>query len=60
MGKKKVPAVEGMFTMDAANPTLIGGKSRSSGSYYFPKDLAGNDPEAATNESRAHVSHKSV
>ena len=55
MGKKKVPAVEGMFTMDAANPTLIGGKSRSSGSYYFPKDLAGNDPEAATNESREEV-----
>ena len=41
MGKKKVPAVEGMFTMDAANPTLIGGKSRSSGSYYFPKGLSG-------------------
>jgi|TARA_Y100000591_G_C21568814_1_gene562338 uncharacterized OB-fold protein len=55
MGKKKVPAVEGMFTMDAANPTLIGGKSRSSGSYYFPKDLAGNDPEAASNESREEV-----
>lgn len=55
MGKKKVPAVEGMFTMDAANPTLIGGKSRSSGSYYFPKDLAGNDPEAESNESREEV-----
>lgn len=55
MGKKKVPAVEGMFTMDAANPTLIGGKSRSSGSYYFPKDLAGNNPEAASNESREEV-----
>ncbi|MBN99079.1 MAG: benzoylsuccinyl-CoA thiolase [Acidimicrobiaceae bacterium] len=55
MGKKKVPAVEGMFTMDAANPTLIGGKSRSSGSYYFPKDLAGNDQEAASNESREEV-----
>ena len=55
MGKKKVPAVEGMFTMDAANPTLIGGKSRSSGSYYFPKDLAGHDPEAASNESREEV-----
>ena len=55
MGKKKVPAVEGMFTMDAANPTLIGGKSRSSGSYYFPKDLAGNDPEATSNESREEV-----
>ena len=55
MGKKKVPAVEGMFTMDPANPTLIGGKSRSSGSYYFPKDLAGNNPEAASNESREEV-----
>ena len=55
MGKKKVPAVEGMFTMDPATPTLIGGKSRSSGSYYFPKDLAGNDPEATSNESREEV-----
>ena len=55
MGKKKVPAVEGMFTMDPATPTLIGGKSRSSGSYYFPKDLAGNNPEAASNESREEV-----
>ena len=55
MGKKKVPAVEGMLTMDPATPTLIGGKSRSSGSYYFPKDLAGNDPEATSNESREEV-----
>ncbi len=55
MGKKKVPAVEGMFTIDPASPALIGGRSKTSGSYYFPMDLAGNDPEAAPNEDREEV-----
>ncbi len=55
MGKKKVPAVEGMFTMDPASPALIGGRSKTSGSYYFPMDLAGNDPEAEPNEDREEV-----
>jgi uncharacterized protein len=43
MTKARVPAVEGMFTMDDADPHLIGGRS-SNGSYFFPKDLAGSDP----------------
>jgi uncharacterized OB-fold protein len=43
MAKKRVPAVEGLFTMDEADPRLIGGRS-SNGSYFFPKDLAGSDP----------------
>jgi len=42
--KKRVPAVEGLFTMDPVAPQLIGGKGVSRGSYFFPKDLAGRDP----------------
>ena len=43
MAKTRVPAVEGLFTMDADDPHLIGGRS-SNGSYFFPKDLGGTDP----------------
>lgn len=43
MAKQRVPAVEGLFTMDEADPHLIGGRS-SNGSYFFPKDLGGTDP----------------
>ena len=43
MAKQRVPAVEGLFTMDAGDPHLIGGRS-SNGSYFFPKDLGGTDP----------------
>jgi uncharacterized OB-fold protein len=43
MAKTKVPAAEGLFTMDADNPRLIGGKAPN-GSYCFPKDLGGTDP----------------
>jgi hypothetical protein len=43
MAKQRVPAVEGMFTMDEADPHLIGGRS-SNGSYFFPRALAGTDP----------------
>jgi uncharacterized OB-fold protein len=47
--KTRVPAVEGLFTMDEAAPQLIGGRS-ASGSYFFPKALAGGDPTAATSD----------
>ena len=43
MAKQRVPAVEGLFTMDADHPHLIGGRS-SNGSFFFPKDLGGTDP----------------
>ncbi len=43
MAKTRVPAVEGLFTMDAANPRLLGGKAPN-GSYSFPKNLGGTDP----------------
>ena len=42
-GKTRVPAVDGLFTMDD-EPRLIGGKGKTRGSYYFPKDMGGNDP----------------
>lgn len=42
--KTRVPAVEGIFTMDEQNPRLIGGKGIGRESYFFPKDLAGADP----------------
>jgi uncharacterized OB-fold protein len=47
--KTRVPAVEGLFTLDEAAPHLIGGRS-ASGSYFFPKALAGGDPTATTSE----------
>ncbi|WP_420637961.1 Zn-ribbon domain-containing OB-fold protein [Candidatus Poriferisocius sp.] len=39
-----VAAVEGLFTLDADEPRLIGGRARRRGSYFFPKELAGADP----------------
>ncbi len=55
MGKKRVPAVDGMFTMDTNKPTLLGGRSIASGSYYFPKELAGNDPRSVWDNERDEV-----
>ena len=37
--KKRVPAVEGWFTMQE-EPRLIGLRDAESGSYFFPKDVA--------------------
>ena len=43
MAKTRVPAVEGLFTMDEEDPHLIAGRAPN-GSYFFPKDLGGSDP----------------
>ena len=43
-------AVEGLFTLDAQEPRLIGGRARSRGSYFFPKALAGADPACSGDE----------
>jgi uncharacterized OB-fold protein len=43
MAKTRVPAVEGLFTMDEGDPHLIAGRAPN-GSYFFPKDLGGSDP----------------
>jgi hypothetical protein len=40
MSKKRVPAIEGWLSMDEANPQLLGYKDESSGTYFFPKDVA--------------------
>jgi len=37
--KKRVPAIDGWFTMDE-QPRLQGLKDPESGSYFFPKDIA--------------------
>jgi uncharacterized OB-fold protein len=39
MSKKRVPAIEGWFTLDD-EPELIGLRDAESGSYFFPKDVA--------------------
>ena len=55
MVKNRLPAVDGMFTMDFDNPSLIGGKALTTGSFYFPKDLGGNDPASVNDERREEV-----
>lgn len=55
MAKNRVPAVEGMFTMDETTPHLIGGKGRTRGSYFFPKDMAGGDPACVADGDREEV-----
>jgi len=39
-GKKRVPAMEGWLTMNENDPRLIGLKDESSGTFFFPKDVA--------------------
>jgi hypothetical protein len=36
--KARLPAVEGLFTMDRAEPRLLGTQCRSCGSYFFPAE----------------------
>jgi uncharacterized OB-fold protein len=40
MAKKRVPAIEGWFTLDENDPHLIGQRDTESGTYFFPKDVA--------------------
>ena len=54
MSKQRIPAVEGLFTMDDP-PRLIGGRGRTRGSYFFPKDMAGGDPGCVGDDSREEV-----
>jgi uncharacterized OB-fold protein len=46
VAKTRVPAVEGMFTIDG-EPHLIGGKVPGRDTYFFPKHVAGGDPAMA-------------
>lgn len=50
MTRTPVAAVEGLFTLDADEPRLIGGRARSRGSYFFPKALASSDPACLGDE----------
>ncbi len=43
-------AVEGLFTLDAEEPRLIGGRAHRRGSYFFPQALAGSDPACLGDE----------
>ena len=36
--KVRTPAIEGWFTLDAAEPRLLGSQCRSCRSYFFPKE----------------------
>jgi len=36
--KTKVPAVEGLFTMDPQEPRLLGTRCRACGTYFFPAE----------------------
>jgi len=38
--KKRVPAMDGWPSMDEENPRLLGYKDESSGTFFFPKDVA--------------------
>jgi uncharacterized OB-fold protein len=38
MPKKRVPAIEGWFAMDFAEPRLLGSRCTSCGTYFFPKE----------------------
>lgn len=44
MSKTRVPAVEGLFTIDGDESRLVGGRVPGTESYFFPKHLGGADP----------------
>jgi uncharacterized protein len=51
MSKQRVPAVDGWFTMDTAEPHLLGSRCRACGSFFFPKEsLSCRNPACAGTE----------
>ena len=38
--KARVPAVDGWFTLDEANPQLLGTRCKACGTYFFPKETS--------------------
>ena len=38
MTKKRIPAVEGWFTLDAARPALLGTRCKACGTVFFPRE----------------------
>jgi len=58
--KKKVPAIEGWFTMDFQVPHLIGTQCQSCQSLFFPKEtkFCRNPNCAGTELKEVHLSHR--
>ena len=42
--KKKIPVTEGLFTWPDGEPHLIGGRCKSCGSYFFPRNYIVHKP----------------
>ncbi len=55
MTKRRVPAVDGWFTMDEAAPQLIGARGKESGSYFWPTAVAVSGNPHTPGEEREDV-----
>lgn len=55
MSKTRVPAAPGWFTMDEAEPRLIGARGTESGSYFWPTAIAVSGNPLAPGEDREEV-----
>ena len=42
--KKRVPAIEGWFTLDDAAPRLLGSRCKACGAVFFPRPPSGPNP----------------
>ena len=52
---ERIPAVDGWFTMDEANPALIAKRGTESGSYFWPPTMAVSANPSAPFETREPV-----
>ena len=52
MSKARTPAAEGWFTMDEAQPQLMGARGVESGSYFWPTGIATSGNPAKPGEAR--------
>jgi uncharacterized OB-fold protein len=55
VSKTRVPAIDGWFTTDEAEPNLIGARGAQSGSYFWPTGVAVSGNPAAPAEARDEV-----
>lgn len=55
MTKPRVPAAEGWFTTDEAQPHLVGARGTESGSYFWPTGVAVSGNPRAPGEEREEV-----
>jgi len=55
MTKTRVPAIEGWFTLDERAPELLGARGVTSGSYFFPTNVAVSGNPSAPGEDREEV-----